>query len=185
MYFKEIPQLDWNPKIGQDYLQKYLPDPFQTNNPEVYNMMDANKGWFHIGPKQIYMHYCASDDPRFSNFDSVTRKLSIIPKYAAFIKSHAKVGPIHIDIKSRVCALNFPVYGEWTNSCVKFWDSEEGNYELCDPWYPSVTCGGLFRATEYHQVINENEGCRIVLSFHWDETYDFEFLCNNLLKEKL
>ena len=183
IYFKEYPELEWNTKLGQQYLLDNLPDPFNTNEPQVDDIMKANKGWFHIGPGGIQMHYCSSDDPRFEWFKPVTDKLAIMPKYAAFIKSDAGIGPIHVDIDSRVGALNFPVYGEWDNSYVKFWDSEDGNYEVSERWHPSITHGGLFRATAWHQVINKNSGSRIVLSFHWDDSYSFEYLCDNLLKE--
>ena len=185
IYFKEFPKLTWSPKLGQQYLLDNLPDPFNTNLPKVDDIMEANNGWFHIGPGGIHMHYCGASDPKFQHFKPITDKLSITPKYAAFIKSEAGTGPIHIDIESRVSALNFPVYGEWDSSYTKFWDSEEGNYEVSERWYPSTTCGALFRATEWHQVINKNVGARIVLSFHWDESYSFEYLCDNLLKKDL
>jgi hypothetical protein len=185
IYFKDFIELEWTPEQGQKYLLDNLPDPFNTNLPMVDDIMDADRGWFHIGPGAIYMHYCGADDPRFSYFKFITDKLAIKPKYAAFIKSEAGTGLIHIDIESRVAALNFPVYGEWKNSVVKFWDSKEGNYEVCEPWRPSTKHGGLFRATAWHQVINEHPGSRIVLSFHWDESYSFEYMCENLLKKDL
>lgn len=185
IYFKEFPELQCSPEFGQKYLLDNLPDPFNSNEPQVDNILAANNGWFNIGPYGIQMHYCDKDDPRWEYFKPITDKLAVEPKYAAFIKSEAGTGPIHVDIAERVGALNFPVYGEWEKSYVKFWDSEEGNYEVCERWYPSTTCGGLFRATAWHQVINENPGSRIVMSFHWDESYSFEYLCDNLLRKDL
>lgn len=90
IYFKEFPELNSTPEFGQKYLVDNLPDPFNSNEPQVDTILDANNGWFHIGPGQIQMHYCDKDDPRWNYFKPITDKLAIEPKYAAFIKSDSR-----------------------------------------------------------------------------------------------